>query len=75
MTGKFPVAGMVTAASLATAPFSGFLYRNREIVSVADLWRYAALYVGSLLVVVIGISFVFGKKNTKARSAVINKTE
>ena len=62
MTGKFPVAGMVTAASLATAPFSGFLYRNREIVSVADLWRYAALYVGSLLVVVIGISFVFGKR-------------
>ena len=62
MTDRFPVAGMVTAAFLATAPFSDFLYRNRELVSVADLWRYVVVYVGSLLVVVAGISFVFGKR-------------
>ncbi|SVD43265.1 uncharacterized protein METZ01_LOCUS396119, partial [marine metagenome] len=52
---------MLTAASLAVAPFSGFLNRNSELVTVADLWLYTVVYVGSLLVVIVGISLVFGK--------------
>ena len=53
---------MLAAASLATAPFSGFLYRNRELASVADLWRYVVIYAGSLLAIVVGISLVFGRR-------------
>ena len=62
MVRKLPLGGMLAAASLATAPFSGFLYRNRELTSVADLWRYVVIYAGSLLAVVVGISLVFGRR-------------
>jgi hypothetical protein len=62
MVRRLPLGGMVAAASLATAPFSGFLYRNRELTSVADLWRYVVIYAGLLLVVVIAISLVFGRR-------------
>ena len=59
MARRFPVGGALTAVFLAASPFSGFLYRNRELVSAADLWRYVVLYVGALLAVVVGISLVF----------------
>ena len=59
---RLPVQGIIAAAALAAAPFSGFLYRNREEASFADLWLYAALYVGVVLVVVAAISFVFGRR-------------
>jgi hypothetical protein len=62
MIRRLPLGGMLAAASLATAPFSGFLYRNRELTSVADLWRYVVIYAGSLLAVVVGISLVFGRR-------------
>ena len=62
MARSFPVGGALTAVFLASSPFSGFLYRNRELVGVVDLWRYVVLYVGALLAVVVGISLVFGKR-------------
>ena len=62
MTRRLPVASMIAAAFLAVAPFSGFLNRNRELVTVADLWLYTVVYVGLLLLVVVGISLVFGKR-------------
>ena len=62
MVRRLPLGSMLAAASLATAPFSGFLYRNRELTSVADLWRYVVIYAGSLLAVVVGISLVFGRR-------------
>ena len=59
---RLPFRSILAAASLATAPFSGFLYRNRELTTVGDLWRYVVIYVCSLLVVVVGISLVFGRR-------------
>ena len=59
---RLPLGSMLAAASLATAPFSGFLYRNRELTSIADLWRYVVIYAGSLLAIVVGISLVFGRR-------------
>ena len=62
VAGRLPLVGMVTAAALATAPFSGFLNRNREETSFAAIWLYAGLYAGALLTVVAAISLVFGKR-------------
>lgn len=59
---KLPLGAMLAATSLAVAPFSGFLYRNRELAAIGDLWHYVLIYVGSLLIVVVGISLVFGRR-------------
>ncbi len=62
VAGRLPLVAMVTAAALATAPFSGFLNRNREEALFTDIWLYAGLYVGALMAVVAAISLVFGRR-------------
>ena len=62
VAGRLPLVGMVTAAALAMAPFSGFLNRNREETSFAAIWLYAGLYAGALMAVVAAISLVFGRR-------------
>lgn len=62
MIRRLPLAGMLTAVSLATAPLAGFLYRNRGLIRVADLWLYVVVCAGLLLAVVVSLSLVFGKQ-------------
>ena len=61
MIRRLPLAGILTAVSLATAPLAGFLYRNRGLITVADLWCYVVVCAGVLIAVVVGLSLAFGK--------------
>lgn len=56
------MAGIVASVSLAIAPFSGFLYRNRGEASFEDTWRYGAVFGGAVLIVVVGIALSSGKQ-------------
>ena len=61
MIRRLPLAGILTAVFLATAPLAGFLYRNRGLITVADLWCYVVVCAGVLIAVVVGLSLAFGK--------------
>ena len=55
---------MVASVSLATAPISGFLYRNRDEASFGDIWRYAVFFGGTVLIVVVGIALIAGQRTS-----------
>jgi hypothetical protein len=57
---RIPIVGLVTAASLAIAPFTGFLYRNREEIQIVDLVPSLAL-AGCLVILLVLISVIAGR--------------
>lgn len=58
---RLPLRHLITAASLAVAPFSAFLYSNREYVGIGDLWLYPVVIVGAIGTLGVSVAFLAGR--------------
>ena len=58
---RIPFGELVIATCLVVAPFSAFLYGNREFVSIADVWWYPVMAVGIVVVLGVCVAVISGR--------------
>ena len=58
---RLPLRDFITAASLAIAPFSAFLYSNREYMGMGDIWLYPVVLVGVIVTFGAPAFFLVGR--------------